>query len=97
VYLFAVFEPISRKEGRFIEADASMLYHNFKHYVAGRYYFPQNFIGTGSAGTVAAGRLYAVPIGVSGSTETKSYGKSATVGEHREQETPEKKLLRERY
>ena len=44
------------------EGNFTWLYNNFKHYVAGRYYFPQFFISTGTAGAVSAGRLYAVPI-----------------------------------
>src|SRR2546428_11009568 len=44
------------------EANFTWLSNRFKHYVAGRYYFPQMFIGTGTAGAVSAGRLYAVPI-----------------------------------
>jgi len=44
------------------EGNFTWLSNRFKHYVAGRYYFPQNFIGTGPAGAVSAGRLYAVPV-----------------------------------
>jgi hypothetical protein len=40
------------------EGNFTWLSNQFKHYVAGRYYFPQNFIGTGTAGAVSAGRLY---------------------------------------
>ena len=50
------------------------------HYVAGRYYFPQFFIGTGSAGAVSAGRLYAVPIDIPTPTTFTKIGINVTTG-----------------
>ena len=46
------------------EANFTWLSSRFKHYVAGRYYFPQFFIGTGSAGAVSASDRIAVGCGV---------------------------------
>jgi hypothetical protein len=46
--------------------------------VAGRYYFPQNFIGTGTAGAVSAGRLYAVPIEILSPTTFTKIGINVT-------------------
>ena len=48
--------------------------------MAGRYYFPQFFIGTGSAGAVSAGRLYAVPIGIPTPTTFTKIGINVTTG-----------------
>jgi hypothetical protein len=48
--------------------------------VAGRYYFPQFFIGTGSAGAVSAGRLYAVPIEIPTPTTFTKIGINVTTG-----------------
>ena len=62
------------------EGNFTWLYHNFKHYVAGRYYFPQFFIGTGTAGAVSAGRLYAVPIEIRTPTTFTKIGINVTTG-----------------
>jgi hypothetical protein len=62
------------------EANFTWLSNRFKHYVAGRYYFPQFFIGTGSAGAVSAGRLYAVPIEIHTPTTFTKIGINVTTG-----------------
>jgi hypothetical protein len=62
------------------EANFTWLSNRFKHYVAGRYYCPQNFIGTGSAGAVSAGRLYAVPIEIHTPTTFTKIGINVTTG-----------------
>ena len=62
------------------EGNFTWLYHNFKHYVAGRYYFPQFFISTGAAGTVSAGRLYAVPIDIPTPMTFTKIGINVTTG-----------------
>jgi hypothetical protein len=62
------------------EGNFTWLYHNFKHYVAGRYYFPQFFISTGTAGAVSAGRLYAVPIEILTPTTFTKIGINVTTG-----------------
>ena len=62
------------------EGNFTWLYHNFKHYVAGRYYFPQFFIGTETAGAVTAGRLYAVPIEILTPTTFTKIGINVTTG-----------------
>ena len=62
------------------EANFTWLSSRFKHYVAGRYYFPQNFIGTGTAGAVSAGRLYVVPIEIHTPTTFTKIGINVTTG-----------------
>jgi hypothetical protein len=62
------------------EGNFTWLSSRFKHYVAGRYYFPQFFIGTGSAGAVSAGRLYAVPIEILTPTTFTKIGINVTTG-----------------
>ncbi len=62
------------------EGNFTWLYHNFKHYVAARYYFPQFFIGIGTAGAVSAGRLYAVPIEILTPTTFTKIGINVTTG-----------------